>query len=136
MNIGFYSKMPLQPLVLLWLSYIWLGCNISYHHIIWLMGAFVAALVFAVVWMSISWLERLVSIGSRTLIVVLFLSASIALLGTWSLLLNFIVIPLAATVLAGMELGFAGFSQHDKLLVLSVLAAFGLVVGELISFLL
>jgi hypothetical protein len=60
--------------ILLWLAYAFLGWYLAANHIIWLVGAFVAAMVLAVVRKSISWLERLVEFGSKTLIVILFLS--------------------------------------------------------------
>ncbi|KAB8320288.1 hypothetical protein SD81_001290 [Tolypothrix campylonemoides VB511288] len=133
MNIGYFNRVPLQPLVLLCLAYAWLGWYLSVNHIIWLVGAFVAALMLAVLWRSISWLERLIKFGSKTLVVVLVLSASIALIATWSLFSTFIIMPLATTLLAAMELRFAGFSKRDRLLLLAVLAAFGLTVGEAID---
>lgn len=133
MNIGYFNRVPLQPLVLLWLAYAWLGWYLSVNHIIWLVGAFVAALVLAVVWRSISWLEHLIKFGSKTLVVVLVLSASIALIATWSLFSTFIIMPLATTLLAEMELRFAGFSKRDTLLLLTVLAGFGLTMGEAID---
>lgn len=133
MNVGYFNRVPLQPLVLLWLAYTWLGWYLSVNHIIWLVGAFVAALVLAVVWRSLSWLERLIEFGSKTLVVVLVLSASVALIATWSLFSTFIVMPLATTLLAEMELRFAGFSKRDTLLLLTVLAGFGLTVGEVID---
>lgn len=123
----------MQPLVLLCLAYAWLGWYLSVNHIIWLVGAFVAALVLAVLWRSISWLERLIEFGSKILVVVLVLSASIALIATWSLFSTFIIMPLATTLLAAMELRFAGFSKRDRLLLLTVLAGFGLTVGEAID---
>jgi hypothetical protein len=133
MNIGYFNKVPLQPLVLLCLAYAWLGWYLSVNHIVWLVGASVAALVLAVLWRSISWLERLIKFGSKTLVVVLVLSASIALIATWSLFSTFIIMPLATTLLAAMELRFAGFSKRDRLLLLTVLAGFGLTVGEAID---
>ncbi|WP_414584618.1 hypothetical protein [Scytonema sp. PCC 10023] len=133
MTVGSFKRVPLQPLVLLCLAYAWLGWYLSVNHIIWLVGAFVAALVLAVAWRSISWLERLIEFGSKTLVVVLVLSASIALIATWSLFSTFIIMPLATTLFAVMELRFAGFSKRDRLLLVTVLAGFGLTVGEVID---
>mgnify|MGYP004474001461 CR=1 FL=1 len=133
MNVGSFNRVPLQPLVLLWLAYAWLGWYLSVNHIVWLVGASVAALVLAVAWRSISWLERLIEFGSKTLVVVLVLSGSIALIATWSLFSTFIIMPLATTLLAVMELRFAGFSTRDRLLLVTVLAGLGLTVGEVID---
>ena len=83
MNVEFFNRIPLMPLVLLWLAYTLLGWYLAANHIIWLVGAFVAAMVIAVVRKSFSWLERLVEFGSKTLAVILFLSISIAFVATW-----------------------------------------------------
>lgn len=136
MNVEFFKRVPLQPLILLWLAYTWLGWYLSVHHIIWLVGAFVVALVLGVVWRSISWVERLIKSGSKSLIVVVALSASVALVATWSLFITFIIIPLATTVLAEIELRFSGFSKKDTLLLLTLTASLGLVVGEVIDIIL
>ncbi len=133
MNNEFLHKIPWQPLVLLWLTYAWLGWYLSAHHVAWLVGAVVAALVLAIAWRTVAWLERLIRFGSRALTVVLFLSASIALVATWSIFVTFIVLPLATTLLAEMELRFAGFNKKDTFLLLSAIAGCGLAVGEVID---
>ncbi|MEJ1939033.1 hypothetical protein WDZ92_53215, partial [Nostoc sp. NIES-2111] len=135
-NIGYSHKIPVLPLVLLWLAYALLGWYLAAHHIIWLVGAFVATIAIALVRRSIAWLESLVSFGSRTLVVVVSLSASIALVATWSVLLSLFLIPIATTLLADLELRFAGFKKIDSFWILTVLAGWGLTVGELIDILL
>lgn len=125
-----------MPLVLLWLAYTLLGWYLAANHIVWLVGAFVAAMVLAIVRKSTSWLERFVEFGSQTLAVVLFLSISIAFVATWSLLLRLFIIPFATTLLADWEMRFSGFNKLDSFWILTVLAVFGLVVGELIDILL
>ncbi|MEH1897859.1 MAG: hypothetical protein V7K94_21660 [Nostoc sp.] len=136
MNVEFFSRIPLMPLVLLWLAYTLLGWYLAANHIVWLVGAFVAAMVLAIVRKSTSWLERFVKFGSQTLAVVLFLSISIAFVATWSLLLRLFIIPLATTLLADLEMRFSGFNKLDSFWILTVLAVLGLVVGELIDILL
>ncbi|MCC5659647.1 hypothetical protein LC608_22265 [Nostoc sp. XA010] len=136
MNAEFFNRIPLMPLVLLWLAYTLLGWYLAAHHIIWLVGAFVAAMVIAVVRKSISWLERLVEFGSKSLAVILFLSISIAFVATWSLLLRLFLIPLATTLLADLEMRFSGFDKLDSFWILTVIAILGLVIGELIDILL
>ncbi|GAB1539439.1 hypothetical protein NUACC21_21050 [Scytonema sp. NUACC21] len=133
MKVEFFNRVPLLPLAFLWLAYAWLGWYLSDHHIVWLVGAFVAVVVLAIVWRTISWLERLIRFGSRTLIVVMALSASIALIATWSIFLTFIVMPLATTILAEIELRFAGLNQRDTFLWLTAIAGLGLIVGEVID---
>lgn len=136
MNIGYFSKIPVMPLVLLWLAYALLGWYLAVHHIIWLVGAFIATVAIAVVRRSIAWLEGLVSFGSRTLVVVILLSSSIALVATWSLLLSLFLIPIATTLLADLELRFAGFKKIDSFWIVTVLAGWGLTVGEIVDILL
>ncbi|MBE9003769.1 hypothetical protein IQ259_01670 [Fortiea sp. LEGE XX443] len=136
MNTEFVKKIPVIPLVLLWLAYALLGWYLAVHDIIWLAGAFIATVALAVVRKSNSWLENLVAFGSKTLIVVLSLSASIALIASWSLLLSLFLIPIATTFLADLEMRFAGFDKKDSFRVLTLLAGSGLIVGEIVDLLL
>ncbi|RUR73241.1 hypothetical protein ACF3DV_10350 [Chlorogloeopsis fritschii PCC 9212] len=133
MNVEIFNQFPWTPVVLLWLSYAFLGWYLSVHHIIWVVGILVVGLVLTVVGQSLSWLDRLIRYGSQILIIVLCLSASVALVATWSLFFTFVLTPLATTVLAEIELRFAGFSKRDALLLLSLIAAFGLGTGETID---
>jgi len=137
MNIAFFSRIPWLPLILLWLVYALLGWDLSAHHIVWLVGVFVAAVALAVAWKSSPVLNRLVELGSQglfvLLIISLIISASVALAATWSLLFTLIVMPLAATVLAEVEMRFAGFNKLDTLVVLTMLAGFGLGLGEIVD---
>ncbi|MBW4565525.1 MAG: hypothetical protein KME32_31475 [Mojavia pulchra JT2-VF2] len=135
-NIEFFSKIPLIPLALLWLAYALLGWYLAAHHIIWLAGAFITVVAIAVARKSITWLERLLNVGSQTLVVILSLSISIAVIATWSLIFSLFLIPIATTILADLEMRFAGFRKLDSFLILTILAIFGLVVGEMIDILL
>ncbi|WP_416211803.1 hypothetical protein [Nostoc sp. DedQUE05] len=132
----FFNRIPLMPLIFLLLAYILLGWYLAANHIIWLVGAFVVAMVIAVARKSFSWLERLIEFGSKTLVVILFLSISIALVATWSILLRLFMIPLATTLLADLEMRFSGYNKLDSFWVITVLAVLGLVVGEIIDILL
>ncbi|PHM07692.1 hypothetical protein [Nostoc sp. 'Peltigera malacea cyanobiont' DB3992] len=136
MNMEFFNRIPLMPLVLLLLAYILLGWYLAANHIIWLVGAFVVAMVIAIVRKSFSWFERLVEFGSKTLVVILFLSISVALVATWSILLRLFIIPLATTLLADLEMRFSGCNKPDSFWIITVLAVLGLVVGEVIDILL
>lgn len=136
MNVGFFHKIPVMPLVLLWIAYALLGWYLAANHIVWLAGAFVVSVTLAIVRKTIVWLEQLVAFGSRVLVVVLFLSFSVALVETWSLFFSLFLIPIATTFLADLEMRFAGFNKTDSFWVLTVLAVAGLVVGELIDILL
>lgn len=136
MNVEFLYRIPLIPLILLWLAYALLGWDLAAHHIIWLAGAFVAAVAIAIVRKSISWLEYLVAFGSRALVIILFLSASIALVATWSLIFSLFLIPIATTLLADLEMRFAGFNKLDSFWILTILAGLGLIMGEIVDILL
>lgn len=136
MNAEFFNGIPVMPLVLLWLAYALLGWYLAVHHIIWLVGAFIAAVAIAVVRKSNAWLNSLVAFGSKTLVVILFLSASIALVATWSLLCSLFLIPIATTLLAELEMRFAGFDKRDSFWALTFLAASGLIIGEIVDLLL
>jgi hypothetical protein len=132
---NFFYRIPLTALILLWLAYAFLGWYLAANHIIWLVGAFVAAMVLAVARKGISWLERLVEFGSKILILILFLSIPIALLATCPLLFSLFIIPLATTLLADLEMRFSGFTKLDSFWMLTVLAILGLIVGEVIDIL-
>lgn len=127
------KKTPLFPLLLLWLAYAFLGWYLSAHHIAWLVGAFIVAVALAVVSKSITWLENLIKFGSQALVVILALSASIALVATWSLLFSLILIPLATTILADIEMNFAGYGHLNKFIILTLIAALGLGIGEMVD---
>lgn len=133
LNLESHPRIPILSLILLWLAYAILGWYLAAHHIIWLVGGFIATLAIAVVRKSLSWLERLVSLGSRVLVVILGLSMSIALVATWSLLFSLFLIPVASTLLADLEMRFAGFNKIDSFWILTFLAATGLLVGELVD---
>ena len=113
MNIGFLSRIPWLPLILVWMSYALLGWYLSAYHIFWLVGAFVAAVALGVAWKNIPWLERLLKFGSQSLFVVLIISVLVALAAKESLLLTLIVMPSVTTFLAEIEMRFAGFSKPD-----------------------
>lgn len=94
---------------------------------------FVLLFVLTIVWQTTSWLEKLIEIGSKTLVVVLFLSLSVALVASWSLLFSLFLMPLATTILTNMELRLSGLTRLDRLILLSIFAGMGLIVGEIID---
>ncbi len=135
MNVGFFHRIPVMPLLLLWLAYTLLGWYLAAHHIIWLTGAFVVSVTLAIVRKTIVWLEQLVAIGSRILFMVLFLILSVALVETWSVFFSLFLIPITTTFLADLEMRWKGFNKTDSFWILTVLALSGLVVGEMIDIL-
>ncbi|BAY63453.1 hypothetical protein NIES22_35410 [Calothrix brevissima NIES-22] len=125
-----------MSLALLGLAYILLGWYLAAHHIIWLVGGFITAVALVIARKSIFWLEQLFTFGSQTLVIVLFLSISIAIVATWSIILSLFLIPIATTFLADLEMRFAGFSKLDSFLALTILALSALFVGEMVDILL
>lgn len=137
MNIGFISRIPWLGLVLLWLVYALLGWYLSAHHIAWLVGAFVAALALAIVSKSSPWVDYLLKFISQGLVafllISLIISTSVALAVTQPILLPLIVMPLITTFFAELEMSFAGFSQINKFLIVTIIAGLGLGLGEIID---
>ncbi len=134
-NTKFLNRIPGMSLIFLWLAYALLGWHLSAHHIVWLVGAFITIVVLAVIRKSISWLESLMNVKSQLLSLILVLSLSIGLIASWSILLELFLLPLAATVLADLEMRVSGFTPFNSFLVVTILAAFGLAVGETIDIL-
>lgn len=137
MNINI-STIPWLPLLLLLLAYALLGWYLSAHHIVWLVGAFVAVVALAATWKSRLWFEPLVKFGSQglgaVLILSLIVSVSIALATTNGSILIFLVfILLLTTFFSDIEMRFAGFSKLNTLLLLTLLAGLGLGLGEVID---
>ena len=137
MNVAFLSRIPRLPLVLLWLTYALLGWDLSAHHIVWLVGAFVAALALAVAWKSSPLFERLIMFGFQgwfvLLLISLITSILVALIVTCSILFNLIIMPLVTIFFAELEMSFAGFSKRDTFLFLTVISGFSLGLGEMID---
>ncbi len=138
MNIGLLKRIPWSPLMFLWLAYALLGWYLSFYHIFWFVGAFVAVVGLALSWKSIAALERITKLASQGFLIILamlLLCVLWALAATWSILVPIIVIPLALTFLANAEMRFAGFSRLNTLLFLTVIAGLGLGFGEIIDLL-
>lgn len=135
-NVRFLSRISWLPLVLLWLAYALVGWYLSAHHLVWFVGAFVAALGLAVAWKSSPLLKGLVRFTFQGWVVILIISTSVALAVIWSILVTLIVIPLVTTILAKLEMRFVGLSKLDTFLFLTVIAGFGLGVGKIIDIIL
>jgi hypothetical protein len=133
MNVEIVRIIPVLPLLLLWIAYALLGWYLAVHHIIWLTGAFITAIALAVARKSISWLEGLIAFGSQGLILILSLSLSMALIATWWLLFSLFLIPVATTILADLEMRFAGFNKKNSFWILTIIAALGIGIGEMID---
>jgi len=131
------NKIPVLALSTLWLAYVLLGWYLSVHHVVWLVGAFVVFTAKAIIWKSSPLLKHLSNLGSQGLFVVigvsLFISISVALAITWSTSFAFIAIPFITTFFAQVEMGFYGFNKSQMLLILTLTAGFGLIVGEVVD---
>lgn len=134
MNLVFLKKIPLASLALLCLAYALLGWYLAAHHLFWLVGAFIAAITLTIAWKNLIWLEKLEKYTFLTWIVALIVSVSIALIAThWILLSGLIILLLATTVLANIEIHLAGFTGQEKFWILIISAVVGLVIGEIID---
>jgi hypothetical protein len=130
-NVG--VKIPVKSLILVCFAYSWLGWYLAAYHIVWLVGSVVTVSVLAVIGQTTSWLESLIKFGSRTLVVILFLSVSIAFVASWSIIFSLVLMPLATAMLADMELRFAGLSRSDRFLLIVISAGLSLGFGETVD---
>ncbi|MBF2066644.1 MAG: hypothetical protein IGS39_19820 [Calothrix sp. C42_A2020_038] len=131
-----FARIPVKSLILLCLAYTWLGWYLSAHHIVWLVGSVVTVFVLGIIWQTTSWLENLVEIGSRTLVVVLFLSISVTFIASWSIIFSLVLMPFATIMLANMELRLAGLSKSERFMLILISTGLSLGVGETIDLLL
>lgn len=138
MKVGFISKIPGLPLVLLWSAYVLLGWYLSSYNIFWFVGACVVAGTLALTWKSISWLEDLIKSSSTGLLIILLMlmvCILLALATMGSTLIPIIVMPLPVTFLANVEMRFAGYSKLNTIIILAAIALVGLGLGEAIDIL-
>lgn len=130
-------QFPYLSLLLLWLAYTLLGWYLAAHHIIWIFGFLIAFAALYLSWKTNPLLQFIVRLSSQGLFVVLtsalifsvLIASSVAL----PMLLILVVIPLVATILAEVEMRYSEFSQLKKLVIFSILAGLGLVIGETID---
>lgn len=135
MNSELLNRFSWSSLLLMCLGYTLVGWYLSAHHIVWLVGIFIASVVLYVANKTNPILESLISFSSQGLLAVLFISfiasISIALAVIWSMLWTLIFIPLATTLLAELEMRLAGFDKINTFWILTFFAAFGLIMGEI-----
>lgn len=137
MNVKYSDRIPWPSLGIFWLAYALLGWYLSAHDIIWLVGAFIVVVSLAGAWKSNPILKRLFDLSSQSLVLLVIASVIVSILLTlaiiWNTAFNLIVIPFVATVLAQVELTFAGLNKIWMFLLLILVAGFGLTVGEIID---
>lgn len=135
MNIEFLNRFSWSSLLLMCLGYTLVGWYLSAHHIVWLVGIFIALVVLYIASKTNPILESLITFSSQGWLAVLFISfiasISIALAVIWSMLWTLIFIPLATTLLAELEMRLGGFDKTDTFWILTFFAAFGLIMGEI-----
>ncbi|MBD2211807.1 hypothetical protein H6G27_18305 [Nostoc linckia FACHB-104] len=138
MNIDLSKKITSLSLLLLCVAYAFFGWYLSAYHIIWLVGSFIATVVFFGGRKNSSLFERALSffLPSSLAIFLISLIVSIILfaLAVNSPILGILIItPLATTVLAELEMRLTGLNKLNALVILTVIAGFGLVLGEMID---
>jgi len=137
MNAEFPSRMPWLALTLLGSAYALFGWYLSAHHILWVVGVFVALATLAIAWRGMPIVEHLSLSKSSTLfgliILGLLLSLPAALIIGGSLFLNLIFLPIATMFFAEIEMRSAGFRQLQLFLYLTLLAGIGIGIGEAID---
>ncbi|MBD2169463.1 hypothetical protein H6G04_34455 [Calothrix membranacea FACHB-236] len=141
MNIDFSKKITSLSLLLLCVAYAFLGWYLSAYHIIWLVVTFIATVAFFVRRKNSSLFERSLSFfltGSLAIFIIsLIVSIVLFALAVNSPLLGILIItPLATTVLAELEMRLTGLHRLNTLVILILIAGFGLVLGEMIDVLL
>ncbi|BAY93747.1 hypothetical protein IQ278_10360 [Tolypothrix sp. LEGE 11397] len=141
MNIDFSKKITSLSLLLLCVAYAFLGWYLSAYHIIWLVGSFIATVAFFGGRKNSSLFERSLSFFPPGLLGIFIISLIVSLI-LFALAVNspilgiLIVTPLATTVLAELEMRLTGLNRLNALVILILIAGFGLVVGEMIDVLL
>jgi hypothetical protein len=138
MNIDFLKKITSLSLLLLCLAYAFLGWYLSADHISWLVGSFIATVAFFGGHKDSSLFERSLNffIPSSFLIFIISLVVCILLfaLTVNSPILGILIItPLATTVLAELEMRLTGLNKLNAIVILTVIAGFGLILGEIID---
>ncbi|MBD2497279.1 hypothetical protein [Nostoc sp. FACHB-280] len=141
MNIDFSKKITSLSLLLLCVAYAFFGWYLSAYHIIWLVGSFIATVAFFGGRKNSSLFERALSFflpGSLGIFIIsLIVSVILFALAVNSPILGiFIITPLATTVLAELEMRLTGLNKLNALVILTVIAGFGLVLGKMIDVLL
>jgi hypothetical protein len=137
MPVEFLNRISSWSLGLFWLAYLLLGLYLSAHHLLWLIGFFIAVSFLVIIWKASPWLKSLIGLFSQeiwaVLAIALIVSLLVSLTASWSMIWVLVVLPLFTTLLAVIEIQSASFSQKTKFLLLTTLAALGLGMGEIID---
>lgn len=129
------SKVPWQTLICLGLAYVLVGWYLAAHHVVWFVGIFIAALVFALSLASTPWLNGLFGYIPQALSIILIISTLVTLVVTCSMLSTLVLIPFITTFLAWQELRFLELRKPQAFWILMAVAFLGLGVGEFVDIL-
>lgn len=137
MNLELRPKVSYFYLLLLWLAYALLGWSLAAHHIVWVVGLFIAFIAFYLGKKANPLLLYLINICSQNWFLVLssalLFSILVAAIATSPLVITLVIIPLISTILVEIEMRFIGLNKFNKFLIFTILAGLGLTVGEVID---
>lgn len=137
MNTEPLGKIPWLALGILWLAYVLLGWHLAEHHIVWLVGAAVIAVMLTTAGKGTPLLKQLSWFSSqglfRTVAVSLAITLCVILFVSDFQFLGLIFLPVAATFWADLEMRSAQFEQHQILLWFAAIAGLGIGLGEIID---
>ncbi len=132
-----HPKISYFYLLLLWLAYALLGWSLAAHHIVWVVGLFIAFIAFYVVKKANPLLLFLLNVCSQNWFLLLssalLFSILVAAIATSPLVITLVIIPFISTILVEIEMRFIGLNKLDKFLIFTILAGLGLAVGEAID---
>ncbi|MGB3207169.1 MAG: hypothetical protein WBB28_19460 [Crinalium sp.] len=140
MNLELNPKVSGFSLLLLWLAYALLGWSLAAHHIVWIVGLFIAFIAFYLVKKVNPLLVFFINVCSQNWFLLLssalLFSILVAAIATSPLVITLVIIPLVSTILVEIEMRFSGLNQFNKILIFTSLAGLGLAVGEAVDLIL
>jgi hypothetical protein len=137
MNTEPLGRIPWLALGTLWLAYAFLGWYLAVHHIIWLIGATVIAVMLTTIGKGTPLLKQLSWFSFQSLFITIAISLAISLCLILFVsdfqFLGLIFLPVVATFWADLEMRSAQFEQHQILLWFAAIAGLGIGLGEVID---
>lgn len=128
-------KLPWISLGLVSIAYALLGWHLSAYHVVWLVGLLAVIFTIAVACESNPIIELLLRLfGSQSLSVVISLSLTfsvvVAFVAVEPVLMTLFATPAITTLLAALDLQSTGMRQLESFVALTIVAIFGLGLGE------
>lgn len=134
------GRMPWLALWVLWSAYALLGWYLAAHHIIWIMGAAVIAVMLMMTGKETPILKQLTWLSSQSLFITIAISLVVTicliLLVTDFQFLGLIFLPAVATFWADVEMRSIQSEPHRIWVRLAVIASLGIAFGEAFDLLL